>query len=280
MRTAPEGDTRRKRRCRFLLAAGEPPAVSVIRPSGRSAYVLVCDHAANRLPRALGTLGLPPSERRRHIAWDLGAAEVARGLSAALDAVLIAQNYSRLAIDANRRPWVASSIVAVSERTAIPGNRHIAAAGRGARRRALFDPYHRRIAAELDARLGRGRPAILVAVHSFTPRFKGKARPWHVGLLYNRDRRLAGVLGDLLRREGDLVVGDNQPYAVSDATDYTLPVHGERRAIPHVGLEIRQDLLATASQRAGWVERLARLLRRAEGMVADAEPTSRKRVER
>lgn len=250
-----------------LLGPDEPPACQSHRLQGRSAYFLVCDHGGNRLPHVLGNLGLPPAELERHIAWDIGAAGLAHGLAEMLDAALIEQTYSRLVIDCNRPPGVPSSIPELSEATSIPGNQQLSPAAAEARRAAIFAPYHARISAELDARSTAGRPTILVSVHSFTPVYAGMARPWHAGLLYNRDARLGRIMFDLLRAEGDLVVGDNQPYSVDDETDYTIPVHGERRRLPHVALEIRQDLLADAAGQAAWAARLARLLRQAETLL-------------
>jgi predicted N-formylglutamate amidohydrolase len=250
-----------------LLSPDEPPAFQIVREQGRAAYLLACDHGGNLLPRALGTLGLSPLELKRHIAWDLGAAGLARKLADALDAFLIVQTYSRLAIDCNRRPLSSTSIAPLSESTPIPGNEHVKPADAEARRREIFQPYHDRIGAELDARMVVGRPTILVAVHSFTPVFHGESRPWHVGVLYNRDARLAGILLELFRSESGIVVGDNQPYAVSDEGDYTIPIHGERRSIPHVELEIRQDLLADESGQAAWADRLARALIKAGGLI-------------
>jgi predicted N-formylglutamate amidohydrolase len=116
------------------------------------------------------------------------------------------------------------------------------------------------VAAALDQRATEGRASVLVALHSFTPVFKGIARPWHVAVLFNRDPRLAHPLAELLRAEGNLVVGENEPYVVSDLTDYTVPVHGERRGLPHVEIEIRQDQIAEPAGQTAWAERLARLL--------------------
>jgi predicted N-formylglutamate amidohydrolase len=155
---------------------------------------------------------------------------------------------------------VPSSIPEISEATEIPGNRGLGGEERAARRAAIFDPYHDCIAAALDRRAAAGRATALVALHSFTPVFKGEARPWHAAVLFNRDPRLAHILAGLLRAEGGLTIGENEPYAVSDLTDYTVPVHGERRGLPHVEIEIRQDLLADPAGRAAWARRLARLL--------------------
>jgi predicted N-formylglutamate amidohydrolase len=250
-----------------VLSPDEPPTFQIVREQGRSAYFFTCDHGGNLLPRALGTLGLSPLELQRHIAWDIGAAALARQLAEALDAFLIVQTYSRLAIDCNRPLHSPSSITPLSELTPIPGNQQVGPMDADARRREIFQPYHDRIGAELDARNALGRPTILVAVHSFTPEFKGESRPWHVGVLYNRDSRLARILLELCREESGLVVGDNQPYSVNDESDYAIPIYGERRAIPHVELEIRQDLLADESGQTAWAQRLVRALGRAEDLL-------------
>ncbi|WP_439815030.1 N-formylglutamate amidohydrolase [Zavarzinia sp. CC-PAN008] len=243
-----------------LLGPDDPAPYSVERAAGTSPFVLTCDHAGKVVPRRLGTLGLPQAELDRHIGWDIGAAGVTRRLAAGLDAFAILSTYSRLVIDANRDPAVPSSIATISELTEVPGNVGLVPDERAARIVEVFEPYHNRIAAELDQRQAAGRPTILVAVHSFTPVFKGVARAWHAGVLYNRMPALPHAVLAGLRAEPGLVVGDNEPYAVSDATDYTVPVHGERRALPHVEIEIRQDLIAGADGQAEWAERLQRVL--------------------
>jgi predicted N-formylglutamate amidohydrolase len=234
--------------------------VTLDNEAGSSVFFLTCEHAGRVFPRRLGSLGLPEHETLRHIAWDIGIAGVGRGLSGLLDATVVLQTYSRLVIDCNRDPAVPSSIPEISELTEIPGNLGLCEADRAARIEAIFRPYHDAIAAALDHRAAQGRPTVLVALHSFTPVFKGVARPWHVAVLFNRDPRLAHALAELLRTEGDLTVGENEPYRVSDLTDYTVPVHGERRGLPHVEIEIRQDLITNPAGQAAWAERLARLL--------------------
>jgi len=255
-------------RTQSLLAKDEPPPVSVQNAGGASPFLLVADHAGVASPRALGRLGVAGAEWQRHIAWDIGIAGLARLLSDALDATLIRQNYSRLVIDCNRPLDAASSIPEISELTPIPGNTGLSEAAKTARAQAIFWPYHERIEAELERRRQVGRPTALIALHSFTPEFKGLARPWHVALLSNRDRRLPDRLLDLLKQEHGLVVGDNQPYFVSDATDYTIPAHGERHGLPHALIEIRQDLIAEDPGQRQWAERLARLLPRAYELLA------------
>ncbi len=259
-----------------LLAADEPAPVAVYNAGGRSAFLLVADHAGKAMPRALGRLGVAEAECERHIAWDIGIAGLGRLLADALDATLIQQSYSRLVIDCNRPPGTAASIPDISELTAIPGNVGLSAAGKAARARAIFAPYHDRIETELDRRRQAGRPAALIALHSFTPVFKDVARPWHAAVLYHRDPRLAHRLLTLLKSEKGLIVGDNEPYAVSDETDYTIPVHGERRGHLHALIEIRQDLIADAGGQRRWALLLARVLPQAyQGVAAPATPPGR-----
>ncbi|ABA05696.1 N-formylglutamate amidohydrolase [Nitrobacter winogradskyi Nb-255] len=249
-----------------IIALHEPPVIER-NVSGLSPFLFTCDHYGRLIPDALGDLGLPESERRRHIAWDIGIAGVAERLSAALGAHLIAQRYSRLVIDCNRPPHAASSIPALSEATVIPGNERLSQSEADARRHAIFEPYHRRIKERIDERLARSRPTILVSLHSFTPVYAGVARPWHVGTLYHRSTELPPLLLSLLRAEGDLVVGDNEPYAVSDLTDYTIPVHGEARGLMNSGIEIRQDLIGDDAGQVAWADRLARALREVEATL-------------
>jgi predicted N-formylglutamate amidohydrolase len=257
-----------------LLGADEVPPVLEAHAISASPYLFTCDHYGRLIPRALGDLGVSVSERERHIAWDIGIAGVTTQLSAALGAHMIAQRYSRLVIDCNRPPGVASSIPVLSEATRIPGNEGLPASDAEARRVEIFQPYHDRIAEILDHRANDKRATIVVAMHSFTPVYAGLARPWHIGTLYNRDARLAKLLLALLRAEGDLVVGDNQPYAASDATDYAIPVHAEPRSLIHCGIEIRQNLIGDDAGQRVWAERLARIFRKAEaemrrlGMIA------------
>jgi predicted N-formylglutamate amidohydrolase len=250
-----------------LLTDADPPPFRVLRPDGVSQFLLTADHAGRVLPRALGSLGLPESELARHIGWDIGIAEVARLLSEQIDAVAVTQTYSRLVIDANRPPGTPQSIVTLSEATQIPGNLSITEEQASQRASEIFRPYHDRIVQELDRRKQSGRTTILVSLHSFTPVFHGQTRPWHVGVLYNRDARLARVLLQLLRQEPGLVVGDNEPYAVHDDTDYTIVTHGERRAIAHVEIEIRQDLISEAAGQSEWAARFGRLLQLAASQL-------------
>jgi predicted N-formylglutamate amidohydrolase len=253
-----------------LLSADEQAACVTLGEPNALPFLLVCDHAGNRVPRRLGTLGVPDSERQRHIAWDIGAAGVVRHMVRRLGAFAILQTYSRLVIDCNRAPGSPESIAERSEWTHISRNENLSEAEVEARTREIFQPYHDALRDVLDARLRQRRQTILVSVHSFTPSYRGAARPWHIGVMYHRDARLASELLRLLRRDERLPVGDNEPYSISDETDYTIPVHGEARGIPHVALEIRQDLIADEAGQSTWAGRLAKLLKQASERVVAA----------
>jgi predicted N-formylglutamate amidohydrolase len=256
-----------------LLAAGEPAPVTVHNESGRSPFLIVADHAGNLMPRALNRLGVSAAECARHIAWDIGIAAVSRHVADTLDATLIQQNYSRLIIDCNRTPGSETSMPEISELTAVPGNVALSEREKATRVREIFTPYHDAIESELDRRRQTGRPSALIAMHSFTPVYMGVARPWQVGVLYNHDPSFAHLMIAVLNREDRLVVGDNEPYSVTDASDYTIPVHGERRHLHHVAIEIRQDLIADDNGQRAWAALLARLLPRAyrELLAAEAQ---------
>ena len=243
-----------------LLSPDDVAPLDVQGRDGRSPFFIVCDHAGRVIPRSLSALGLSEDELAGHIAWDIGAAGVAQRLGAALGAHTVLQRYSRLVIDCNRPLDAADSIVPRSEKTRIPGNQNVGPGAAEERARAIFHPYHDEIRTALDQREAVGLPTVLVAMHSFTPVFMDAARPWHVGVLYNRDARVARPLLEALRGEGDLVVGENEPYAAGDLTDYSIVQHGERRGLPHVEIEIRQDLIADGRGQDAWAERLARVL--------------------
>jgi predicted N-formylglutamate amidohydrolase len=247
-----------------LLAPDEPPAFEESQLEGHSDFIIVVDHASARIPRRLAMLGLPEHELQRHIAWDIGALSVARRVAQAMDAPLVTQNYSRLVIDCNRDPKVATSIPCISELCAIPGNISLSAPQIAARRTEIFEPYHARIHELLDRRQANGRRTILVAQHTMTDSYKGDRREMHAAVLYNRDRRFAGVVLDMLRRERHLSIADNEPYFVSDETDYTIPHHAEARSLLHVEIEIRQDLVIDTAGQAEWAARIAGVLQDAQ----------------
>lgn len=244
------------------LGFDEAPAVEIVNADGASSAVLVCDHASNRVPQRLGTLGLEASQLLDHIAWDAGAADVARRLATYLDAPLVLSGYSRLVIDCNRPLHRAESIAEQSAGIPIPGNRGLSPEERDIRIDTLFWPYHNAIRELLDARSQRA--SLLLSIHSFTPMLNGQSRPWHIGISHGCDRRLAKLLLATLTRGGNFIVGDNEPYPIEQEVDYTIPVHGEGRGLPSAMIEIRQDGVRTTVDAAAWAARLAEAYRQVE----------------
>ncbi len=249
-----------------LLGPDEPAAVFACRRHGKSRFVITVDHASRRIPRYLGDLGLLPADLTRHIAWDIGALEVAQQVAAILDAPLVAQNYSRLVIDCNRRTDDPASITTLSELTHIPANTNLTEEQIAARRSEIFQPYHDHLRQLLDERAEAGLPTILIVQHSMTNVFKGVQREMHAAVLYDKDPRFARCLLSVLRSEAGLVVGDNEPYSGKHKIGYTAPEHGEVRGIPHVEVELRQDLIESAAGQREWSQRMAKALVKAEEM--------------
>ncbi len=234
-----------------LLGPADPPPFSVANAGGRGRALFVCDHASNRMPAALGTLGLAGDRLQEHIAWDIGAAAVADILSGRFDAPLVKSGYSRLVIDCNRDLADETSIPHMSDMVPIPGNRTLAGAEAAARAGQIMLPYH----AEIERLLDEERDPPLrafVSVHSFTPVFDGRPRPWQVSALWNRDGRLALPFMAALAARGDVTVGDNQPYSARNNFGYTVHRHGELRGLPHLLVEIRQDLIADGEGVIRW----------------------------
>lgn len=238
-----------------LIGAGEPAAFSVINPQGRARVLLVCDHASRRIPAALADLGLDELALGRHIASDIGAGEVTQRLSALLDAPAVLAGYSRLVIDCNRGLGDPTSILAVSDGEFIPGNQGLDEEAKEERARQFFHPYHDAIRRRLESFERRGIVPAFIAVHSFTPIFREVRRPWQFGILWDTDPRIPVPLIERLRAQG-LAVGDNEPYSGRAPADHTVDHHAEGGGLPHVSIEIRQDLI---DHPAG-VERWARLL--------------------
>jgi len=237
-----------------------PPALT-INAEGRSPFVLVCDHASNRIPQRYGDLGLTPLQRLLHVAWDPGALAVALHLSDALAAPLVQSTVSRLVVDCNRAPDAPDLVVVRSETVDIPGNRPVGPEERAHRIAAFHIPYHQAIEALLSHRHGAGRETLFVAVHSFTPVYHGVHRPWPIGLIPGRDPTLARLLGDALRAEvPGLALGWNQPYAADSGVTYTLDHHANRYGLPAVMIELRHDEILLPGGVALWADRLARCL--------------------
>lgn len=254
---------------RGFLAPDEAAACSrwhPLRPA--RPLLLVCDHASARIPQRLGSLGLTAPQLRTHIAWDIGAGWLTLALARLLGVPAVLAGYSRLVIDCNRWLDDPTSVVARSDGTAVPGNHGLGGHQLAQRREALYWPYHRAISEELDALTASGGSPVMVAIHSFTPSMAGIRRPWHVGVLWDRDSRLAGSLLARLRGEPGLVVGDNKPYSGREPAGFTMDHHAGRRELAHVTVEVRQDLLLDAAGVAAWAARLQQAL----GAVLDDLP--------
>jgi predicted N-formylglutamate amidohydrolase len=251
------------------IEASKTPPVELLNIGAASPIVLACDHASRALPAEYGSLGLDESELWRHIAWDIGAADVTRHLAKLLDAPAVLSGTSRLLVDCNRSPDDPTLVCQVSDGTVVPGNRNLApeeVAGRIAR---YHEPYHQAVAAAVRAAAKHTAAPAVVAVHSFTPTMRGFARPWHIGLLWDKDPRLALPLMASFRADPALVVGDNQPYSGRTHVGYTMARHGATAGLPHVLIEIRQDQIDTHHGAETWAERLAGALSR---LLAEHDP--------
>lgn len=233
--------------------------------------VLLCDHAGNAMPPEYGTLGLPPEQLARHIAYDIGAAQVTRALAAALGVPAVMTRYSRLLIDPNRGNDDPTLIMRLSDGAVIPGNRRLDEAEREKRIRLYYQPYHRAVAAVIGQCIASGVTPSILSIHSFTESWKERSRPWHVGVLWDRDRRLAGPLLDAFYAEGDLIVGDNEPYSGQLEGD-CLWQHATCPGLANALIEVRQDLIRDAAGQAAWAKRLCRIVERILGATLDRPP--------
>ncbi|MDB5405315.1 MAG: N-formylglutamate amidohydrolase [Rhodospirillales bacterium] len=243
-----------------LLVAGDPPAFELVNEAGRAPVLLICDHASNAVPRRLEGLGLDEPALARHVAWDIGAGEVTRRLAVLLDARAVLAGYSRLVIDCNRALDDPTSIAGESDGIEVPGNFGLSRADRAARAAACFDPYHAAIASELAGFTAGGVVPAVISIHSFTPVMNGFARPWHVGILWDKDRRLPVPLIAALASDPALVVGDNEPYSAREPAGHSAHTHAAAAGLPHVAIELRQDLIATPEGAGGWAAILAAAL--------------------
>ena len=245
--------------CAALLASGDPPPF--LQLQGRSlGCFIVCDHASAAIPSALGTLGLARNALSSHIAIDLGARWAAMRIAERLDAPAVIAGYSRLVVDLNRYPWDPASMTPQSDRTPIPGNLGLAPDVRAARIEALFLPYHRAIAARLDALAERAAQPVFLSIHTCTPQLDGQSRPWQIGLSYRPPDPLAERTLKALRLDPQLTVGDNQPYTLDLGIDYTTPEHAMRRGLPYLQVEFRQDLVSSPADARRWADRLVDVL--------------------
>ncbi len=243
-----------------FITADDPPAFEIVNPQGDSLVLLLCDHASNAVPARLESLGLEECDLERHIAWDIGAAAVTRRVAVALDAPAVLSGFSRLVIDCNRHIGDEQSIPQASDGTPVPGNLRLTARDIDNRVRHCFAPYHEtasRLIAEME---GDHRPPVVIFMHSFTPTMNGHRRPWHVGVLWERDGRMALPALERLRERGDLVVGDNEPYSAREPRGYSMPHHATGAGRPSIQFEIRQDLIADDSGIRRWADIIIEVL--------------------
>jgi predicted N-formylglutamate amidohydrolase len=258
------------------IAGQEEQSYCVLPGRTERGLLLLCDHADNALPAGYGTLGLPPEQLKRHIAYDIGAAAVTRALAAALGVPAVMTRFSRLLIDPNRGRDDPTLIMRLSDGAVIPGNRKVDAAERDRRLGLYYEPYHRAVDLLIDRFLAAGPAPLILSIHSFTESWKAFARPWHVGVLWGDDARLARPLLAGLHAEGDLIVGENEPYAGMLEGD-SLWQHGAERGLASAIVEIRQDLIRDAAGQSAWSERMYRIV---EGILHEAQATASRAVPR
>ncbi len=229
--------------CKTLINDNDPAVVTVENLTGKAPVLVTCDHASNLIPRPLENLGLDDGDLNRHIAYDIGALDLSKALADKLDAPLIHSGYSRLVIDLNRHLDDPSSIPIVSEGTEIPGNHPLDQHQRQLRIDEFFWPYHNKFAQILDEFQAKGIHPVILAIHTFTRVYHGMERPWDTGLMWDTDDRMALPFMDNLRQHADILVGDNQPYTALDPLGYAFDVHARKRGLPHLFIEVRQDLV-------------------------------------
>ena len=254
-----------------LVAANEGPPVEVVNPDGAGDIVLICEHAGNLIPHSLNALGLDQDVLESHVAWDLGAAPVARSMAALLDAPLVLQRFSRLVYDCNRPPDAEGAMPAKSEVYHIPGNADLSNAARAARVDAVYRPFRASTSAILDRMVEAGKTPAVVTIHSFTPVFHGKPRTVALGLLHDTDTRLTDAMLEASADWSDLDVRRNEPYGPSDGVTHTLRVDAIARDLPNVMIEVRNDLIAEPHQQSAMAARLASLVREGLGRMSSIE---------
>lgn len=252
-----------------MIGPADPPPCSIINPQGKAQVLLVGDHASNRIPQSLGALGLDAAALEQHIAYDIGTSRLLHHLSEHLDAPAVLAGYSRLVVDLNRSLEDDSLMPEVSDDTPIPGNQNMSAQHRSERIHNFYTPYRKAIDSKLHDFHDRGLVPALIAIHSFTPEMAGFSRPWHAGILWDKDPRIPLPLMHNLRAHRDgFNIGDNQPYSGRHPADYTIDHHAEANGIPHVSIEIRQDLVSTEDGAERWATILDHGLR---DILADPE---------
>jgi len=238
-------------------AIQENVSYELIAGSSKAKIIFLCDHASNFVPEELESLGLDGHTFERHIAYDIGVAELTRGLAAHFGAPAVLSKFSRLLIDPNRGLDDPTLIMRLSDGAVIPRNSQLDDRAKQDRLQRFYHPYHLAITSVIDQALAEGNIPVLISIHSFTQVWKGIPRPWHVGILWDKDPRFACPLIESLADQGDIIVGDNQPYSGSLQGD-CLHRHGTGRGLAHGLVEVRQDIISDGGGIGDWLERLVR----------------------
>lgn len=225
-----------------VLAADEPQPFVIRNPDSKVPILLVCDHASRRFPKSMGTMGLDPVARRCHLALDIGAGALTERLAKSLGATAVLCQYSRLIVDCNRQLMDPGAFLEFGDGVVVPGNRNLHQADKDARANEIYWPYHKAVDGQIERLRRESTNPVLVSIHSFTPVMNGESRTWEMGVLWDQDRVTAKIFVHDLREAGYLV-GDNEPYSGKAPQDFTIDHHAERISLPHVGIEIRQDLI-------------------------------------
>jgi len=251
-----------------LIGAGDPPPYTIYNDAGEAPFLLVCDHASRAFPRAMNQLGVADWVLERHVAWDIGSDQVTRCLADRFDAPAVIAGYSRLIVDLNRQLSHPTAFISVSDGIAIPGNLDLGEEERELRIRSFFNPYHEAIRARLKAFEAGGRVPAVISIHTCTPVFDRIVRRWHIGVMWDRDPRIARPLLERLSGMDGVCAGDNEPYSGKHPNDFTIDFHAERKGLPCVGVEIRQDLVASPEGAERWAEVLGDAL---EGILSEPD---------
>ncbi len=251
-----------------FLAAHEPPPYTVLNRDAQLPILLVCDHASRTLPASLGDMGLDPPARRCHLAVDIGAGTLTRELAVRLSVTAVLCEYSRLVVDCNRQLLDPGAFLEYGDGVVVPGNRNLRPEQKTQRSDAVYWPYHNAISAEIKRLQALGTPPAVLAIHSFTPVMNGAFRPWQMGILWDADKRLSEVFMKALREAGFLV-GDNEPYSGKAPQDFTIDYHAEANGLPHVGIEIRQDLIDDEAGVAEITELLVGIIRTIPAKISE-----------
>lgn len=251
-----------------LIGPGDAPPFFRYNEDGGACALIVADHASPYFPAAMNQLGLADWVLERHVTWDIGSDELARALADRLDAPAILAGFSRLIVDPNRQLHDPTAFIEVSDGIAIPGNQDLSEDDKSLRVRSFFQPYHGAIGERLDAFEAEGQVPVLLSIHTCTPVFNQVVRPWHMGVMWDRDPRVAVPLMERLRRVEGVCIGDNEPYSGRHPYDFTIDHHAERRGLPHVGVEVRQDLVSDPDGARRWADILGEAL---EDVLEDPE---------